>query len=254
MSWIDAILIGVVQGVTECLPVSSSGHLILAENLLGLKVSGVALEAFLHLGTLGAAVAFFRERWGRLIINLGRAESIRFLGCLAIGSLPIAFVGFLLRDTVSAIFHNVHLVAANLVFTGIFLLTVGMRREGDCEIGWLRAFFIGLAQAVAILPGISRSGMTVGTGLVTGLKRPLAVEFAFMLAVPAVLGAVIVEIGGVGSAIPEWGIGNLIVAGVAAFLSGYLAIGLLLRFVMAGRFVWFGYYCILAGVLGFIWG
>jgi undecaprenyl-diphosphatase len=253
MAWVDAIVVGVVQGVTECLPVSSSGHLVLVERLLGLNVSGVALEVFLHVGTLGAAVAYFRKSWYRLLFRLPDVTAVRFLGCLVVATVPVGLVGFCFHDALSDIFHSAQLVSASLLVTGIFLFVAGRRREGNSGIGWGRAVVVGLAQAVAVLPGVSRSGMTVGTGLIMGLKRSLAVEFSFMLAVPAILGSTVVELGALGGAIPDWGIAELIIATSASFLSGYLAIGLFFRFVVAGRLAWFGYYCITVGILGFLW-
>jgi undecaprenyl-diphosphatase len=248
------VLIGIVQGLTECFPVSSSAHLVFAERILGIPAQGVALEVILHLGTLVAMVIFFREMWARILTRPWEAGPSRCIGTLVVATVPAALVGVLFRGRIEETFHNPQLAAANLVVCGVFLVIAGQRREGKGEITWLRALVIGFAQSVAILPGISRSGATVGTGLLAGMSARGAVAFSFMMAVPAILGASVVEIRGIGSAAGEMGVGVLIAAAAAAFLSGYLAIGLLVRLVSAGRLGWFGYYCCAAGALWLLWG
>lgn len=255
MQWIRVLSIAIVQGITECLPVSSSGHLVLIERLIDIRSSGVALELLLHLGTLAAAVVFYRGTWRRLLTRLDRPGNRRYLGLLVAASIPVGAVGFAFHDAIAAAFHNTRLVAVDLVAGGAFIVFAGRRRgEGAGEVGVLQAIAIGCAQAIAILPGISRSGMTVATGLVTGLKRERAVEFSFLMSVPAVLGATAGQIGEIGKAASEWGAGMMLAAAAAAFVSGYIAIGILLRFVVKGRFSYFGYYCIFVGAAGLLWG
>lgn len=254
MSWIDAILIGAVQGVTECLPISSSAHLVIAEKLLGIKASGVAFEVILHCGTLAAAVVFFRTQWLNILSGPCEPSSRRSLGLLVAGTIPVAVVGFLFHDLIAGKFHDMQRISLHLILCGIFLLAAGRKRAGQGEIGWGRAWAVGVAQAAAILPGVSRSGMTVGMGMLSGARCEHAVEFAFMLSVPAVLGASIMELRDFGPAISGFGWGVLVTAAAASFLSGYAAIGVLLTLVRKGRLAWFGWYCVTIGMVAMLWG
>jgi len=253
MSFIDALLIGVVQGITECLPISSSAHLVFAEKILGIGTRGVALEVLLHLGTMCAAILFFRRRWGRIILHPFNYESARFLGALILASIPVAVTGYYFHTLISERFHEIYLIAPNLMFCGIFLIVAGRSGAGEGGIGWWRALVVGVAQSIALLPGISRSGMTVGAGLLSGMKREGAVEFAFMLSVPAILGATIFELKDISSAGPGFGGGVLAIATLASFLSGYGAIGVLMGIVRRGKLAWFGCYCLAAGIAITLW-
>ncbi|MDD5557300.1 MAG: undecaprenyl-diphosphate phosphatase [bacterium] len=253
MSWTGAVLIGVVQGVTEFLPVSSSAHLVFAQRLLGIRAPGMALEAVLHAGTLAAALVYFRRQWADLLLRLPFDERIRGIGLLAAGTVPAAAAGLLLRDRIAARFHDPRLVGACLVAGGGFMIAAGMRRRGAGEVRLRGALAIGAAQAAALLPGVSRSGMTVGAALFGGVRRERAVEFSFMLAVPAILGALVVEGRHIGAAAGEAGAGALAAAAAAAFLSGLPAIALLVRFVREGRLAWFGFYCCAAGAAWLTW-
>lgn len=253
MSWMQMIAIGVVQGITECLPISSSGHLVLAERLLGFESSGVAIEVFLHLGTLAAIVFFYRRRWADILSRLNRPGSRRALALLLIATLPVAAAGFLFHDLLKDNFHSVRLVCADLIACGFFLLISGIRGEGKKGISRSRALVVGCAQAVALLPGVSRSGMTVGAGLLAGMKREEAFEFSFMLAVPAILGAALAEFHDIGRVACDLGAGPLLAGTAAAFVSGYVAIGVFYRAVVGGKLVYFGYYCIAVGAAGMLW-
>ncbi|MCX6356486.1 MAG: undecaprenyl-diphosphate phosphatase [Candidatus Aureabacteria bacterium] len=249
MSWWSAVLIGVVQGITECLPVSSSAHLAFAERILGIRAEGVGFEVVLHLGTLCATLFFFRTRWVWLLANLRDPAAQRAIGMLMLATLPVVLIGAGVHDRVEAIFHDVRHIALSLILCGLFLLLTGFRKPAKGEVGWGSALGIGVAQAFAILPGISRSGMTVGAGVMAGVKGERAVEFAFLLSIPAVLGATLLELQGIGAAAAGAGWGNLLIAAIAACVSGYAAIGALIRLVSGGRLPWFGCYCIVMGLL-----
>lgn len=253
MTMLQAVVIGVVQGVTEWFPVSSTAHLVFAEEMLGMRASGVALEVALHLGSLVAAVVFFRAAWARILFHPADPDARRALGLLALATVPAAAAGVLAHAWIDKRFHDPRLAAAGLVACGLFLIAAGRARAGSAEIGWGRALLLGVAQAVALPPGISRSGMTVGAGLLAGVDRRRAVEFAFMMAVPAVLGAVLLKAREIGSAAHEYGAGVLCVAVTASFLSGLAAIGALRKVVAAGKLSWFGCYCIAAGAAGALW-
>lgn len=250
---LQAVIIGVVQGIAEWFPVSSSAHLVLFERLLGVRASGVALEVVVHLGSLAAAVVFFRAVWARILLHPTDPGSRRTLGLLALATVPAAAAGALAHDWIDGRFHDPRLAAAGLVACGLFLIVAGRARAGSAGVGWGRALLIGVAQALAIPPGISRSGMTVGAGLLAGVDRSRAVEFSFMMAVPVVLGAMILKMREIGSAAHEYGGGVLCVAAAAAFVSGLAAIGALRKAVAAGKLPWFGGYCIAVGAAWALW-
>jgi len=253
MTMLQAVVIGVVQGITEWFPVSSKTHLVIAERLLGISASGVALEIVLHLGTLAAAVVFFRAQWARILLHLDDRAARRSLGMLLLAAVPIAVVGLVVHDRISEHMHDPRFAAAGLVACGVFLIIAGMAARGDREVNWGSALLIGAAQVLALLPGISRSGMTVGTGLLGGVKRERAVEFSFMCVVPAVLGATLLKMREIGAAAHDFGAGTLSIAAAAAFVSGLAAIGFVRSTVGKGRLPWFGYYCIAAGLAWALW-
>lgn len=279
---LEAVLLGVVQGLTEFIPVSSSGHLVLLPHFLGLGSPGIAFDVALHLGTFGAVVLYFRTELTNLARALvGRGDPVfvayyrRLAMLLVLGSVPIAVVGLLLRDVFEAAFDSPTAAALFLLVTGTLLLIGeavrtrrGGRRRGRAvsdedtmigvdlsdprgrsldRIGVGHALAIGLGQCVALFPGVSRSGATITAGMVSGLTRPAATRFSFLLALPALVGATVVslpDMTGGGSAydpIPT-------VAGVvAAFASGYLAIRWLLALVARDKLTVFALYCYVVG-------
>jgi undecaprenyl-diphosphatase len=260
MSILQALLLGVLQGLTEFLPVSSSGHLALAEHFLRIASPGVTFEVFVHLGTALAVVVFFRRRIASILAALARAvarlphdrDDARLGAHLLIGTVPAAVVGYLFETEVEQAFESPRVVSVLLLVTGLFLWAAGRARRGRRERTSVRdALLIGVAQAVAILPGISRSGATVSAGLGLGLRREVAVEFAFFLSVPVILGAAAVSLPdalGTGGSV-----GWPIALGTAvAFVSALPAIAILLRAVTSGRIQWFAYYCWIVGVVALV--
>jgi undecaprenyl-diphosphatase len=260
MTVLQGIALGVLQGLTEFLPVSSSGHLALAESFFGIESPGVAFEVFVHFGTAIAVICFFRHRIiaiiGAVVSFLLRrehdADEARLGLHLLIGTIPAALIGYFLADRVEAAFGNPALVSSLLIVTGCILWATRRLREGERPRGtWKDALAIGSAQALAILPGISRSGSTIAAGLAVGLTRRAAAEFAFLLSVPVILGATAVSLGdAVGAAdVPR----AAIAAGtVASFLAAIPAIAFLLKVVEAGRFSRFAWYCWGVGIIGLV--
>ncbi|MDP8224915.1 MAG: undecaprenyl-diphosphate phosphatase [Candidatus Lernaella stagnicola] len=254
-------LLGLLQGITEFLPVSSSGHLVIAQHLFGMRDASLFLDTILHLGTLAAVVAVFWSdlkelcaavpllwRWGprRAWREHG---NFRLLVWLAVGTLPAAVVGLVLADFFEAAFGSVRAVGAALFFTALVLFTAAWKRQRATPLfetrGW-QALGVGLAQALAIMPGISRSGMTIVVGQHLGLARDAAARLSFLLAIPAILGAVLLQAIKLES-VPAGFAPAAIVGFVTAAVSGYLSLRLLLRFVQKGRLHFFGVYCLLAG-------
>ena len=249
MSDWEAILLGVIQGLTEFLPVSSSGHLVLAQGLLGVKQPGVSFELLVHLGTLVAVLVYFRTVIGRLIRSLFVAElreDRKLVLLLIVGTIPAGLVGFLLEDFFERAFSNPVMSACMLLVTGLLLLSTRFVRKGTAAPSWGTAIIMGLGQAMAILPGISRSGSTIAFGLLAKVKPDRAAEFSFLLAVPAIGGAVLLksrELAGLDSAL----IGPYALGTLLAFVSGLVAVYAVLATIKRGKFDYFAYYCFVAG-------
>lgn len=249
-------LLGLLQGLTEFLPVSSSAHLVLAQAALGVTVPGVALEAAAHLGTLAALVLYFRRDLVRLATGVRqRGEGRRDVGLLALSTLPVVAVGLLARGAIERAFGSPALVGWMLLVTAAALAVAhGLARRASRERVRIRdAVAIGLAQAAALLPGISRSGFTVAAGLACGLSPSAAARYSFLLAVPAIGGAsVLVLLPAAGNRGGEWA--GLALAMGCAFVSGLLAISFFLRVVRAGVLWPFALYCAALGIVALAWG
>jgi len=257
MTVMQGIMLGILQGLTEFLPVSSSGHLALAEHFFRIESPGVAFEVYVHFGTAMAVVLFFRGRIASILVSLARwvlrlqhdVDEVRMALHLAIGTVPAAAIGYFLAPKVEAAFESPVLVSVLLIVTGFILWFSGKLFPGTKpRTNWLDAVAIGAAQALAILPGISRSGATVTAGLAVGLERKAAAEFAFLLSVPVILGAAAVS---VGDALDAGAVSGpaLALGTLTAFLSAIPAIYVLLRAVTAGKLANFAYYCWAVGAL-----
>ncbi len=269
MSLLNALILGIIQGVAEFLPISSSGHLSIAQNLLGLGVEGtddVFFDVLLHLGTLAAVfvaywsdikemvLEFFRTigdiRRGGLPKNTPPARRLILL--IIIGTLPL-FLVLPIQDAVEGLYSNTYFVGAALLVTGGLLFACdrirkGRKNEKSTTVG--DVLIIGVGQAIATCPGISRSGMTISAGCFCGLERRFAVRFAFLLSIPAVLGANILHITDVVSTGIDVTLLPAYLLGVAAAaISGYLSIRLIRMVADKGKFGAFSYYCWAVGIL-----
>jgi undecaprenyl-diphosphatase len=250
MTLLSAVLLAALQGLTEFLPVSSSGHLVLAGMLLEVPEGGVAFEVLVHLGTLLAVLAVYGRDLAALVAGCFRGDrtSLRTAGLLALASVPAGAVGVFLGGAVESAFGNPVLVCVMLLVTGTVLYLTRFApapsREGPSPAGSL---LIGIAQACAVLPGISRSGVTISTGLFRGLEQSKAARFSFLLSVPAIAGAGLVKLRDMGSTLDA---GVAAVALVVSAVVGYLALRILLRFLGSGRFGMFSWYCWLLGASG----
>jgi len=252
---IHALVLGIVQGLTEFLPVSSSGHLVLVERLLGFDPPGVLLEVLLHLATLAAVVALFHRdlvRLARSLVRKEETEARRELLLLAVATVPIVFLGLFLQKAIVAAFSSLLVVGISLFATGGMLLLASRAAPGArrSQVRFLDALTIGLAQGAALLPGISRSGATLSAGLLRGVKGKEAARFSFLLSIPAILGAGILKVPEAlrSSATSEVAWPALVVAMLVAALVGALAIRGLLAALARGKLKWFGVYCLLVGL------
>ena len=260
MTFLEAIILGLVQGLTEFLPVSSSGHLVLTQELMGVEDKGVTFEILVHFGTLLSVIIYFWKRlWGLFLSILPpfkeeRKEDRKMIGYLAIASVPAAIVGFSpLKDHFEGAYEKPALVGLLLVLTGaILFLPRLLKTKGTKEVGIKSAIAMGLGQALAILPGVSRSGSTIVSGMVSGTKSSAAAEFSFLMAIPAIAAASLLEVKDLVTIETEL-LGAYIAGGVVAFLSGLAAIYAVLAAIRRGKFEYFGVYCVIAGLLAFFY-
>ena len=260
MGIIQAIVLGLLQGATEFIPVSSSGHLVLVPWLLGWDSPGLVFDTVVHWGTLVAVLAYFWRDWldliGAWLRGLLRWDwrdpLARLAWLLILGSIPAAVLGFLFEDFFESLFGKPGWVALFMLVTAVLLTLgelLGKRRREIADLGWPDALVIGLAQASAIAPGISRSGATISTGLFRGLERDAAARFSFLLATPIIFGAGLFKLLDLGSmADPAGQIPALAAGFLAAALSGYVCIWALLRYLRRGSLYPFAIYCACAGV------
>lgn len=268
MNPLQAVILGVVQGLTEFLPVSSSGHLVLFQRLFDLHEPELVFNVSVHMGTLSAVVLFFhREIRGlltalwRLTIGLIRRNApagtlladpeIRLAALIGVGSIPTAFIGLMFHRAADRIFSSTVLVGCMLVVTGTLLWATSRRqRDGRtaARFTFPTALVIGVAQGMAILPGISRSGATIATGLFLGLDGPTAARYSFLLSVPAIVGAQLVSLSDGATGAPA--IGVILAGALSAAVVGYAALSFLVFIVHQGRMHLFAPYCwILGGVI-----
>jgi undecaprenyl-diphosphatase len=258
-----AALLGIVQGLTEFLPVSSSGHLVLTQTLFGIEAStAFTYDIVLHLGTALAALLFYRTDVAHVLRGLlppytGAAPEMRasrrLLVLLAAATVPTAAIGFAFKDFFEGLFASPAAVVAALFVTGAFLIASSLLRATGRPLedaSWWKASLVGLVQALAIVPGISRSGSTIVAGLAVGLRREDAVRFSFLLSLPAILGAALLELrhppagaDGVPLALTALGF-------AAAAVTGYLAILFVLRWTREGKLWQFGLYCWAVAAVG----
>jgi undecaprenyl-diphosphatase len=259
VTWWQAALLGILQGATEFLPISSSGHLVLVPWLLGWKSPSLAFDAMLHLGTAVAVAIYFRDdlidlvRGGLHILKEHdlKDKNARLLTLIIVGSIPAALAGFLLEDFFAGIFENPPFAAVFLLVTAALLFAaerIGKLARSLDALTLPDSVVIGVAQAFAIFPGISRSGSTIAAGLARSLDRTAAARFSFLLSVPVVAGAGLfklkdlLDVPDLGAALPAMAGGF-----IAALVVGYLCIAGLLRYLRGGRLLIFSAYCALFG-------
>ncbi len=264
MTLLEALILGLVQGLTEFLPVSSSGHLVLVQKAMGVDDSGIVFEIFVHFATLLSVVIYFWKLLWRMILSIlppfrpEYARERKMIGLLALGTVPAVVVGLTMRDTFEQAYESPITVSLLLLVTGTVLFLpriLAAKRKGEgTEVRIPSALAMGIGQAIAILPGISRSGSTIVAGMLSGAKSENAAEFSFLLAIPAIAGAMVLAVKDVlAEGIEASLLTNYIAGGVVAFVSGLIAIYSVLAAVRRGRFEWFGYYCFAAGIGFFLW-
>lgn len=255
---VQAVILGIVQGITEWLPVSSSGHLVLAQHFFGLSQQ-IAMDLMLHVATLFVAVVFFRKSIIAIIkafwkasmtliasgsTHLFREHHARLGLMIVIATIPTAIIGFLLKKHVEQAFESVLFVAFGLIFTAI-VLWLSRIRPSHKDMRWKDALWIGTLQGVAIFPGVSRSGSTISAGLMRGIDPDLAATFSFLLFIPTVIGAFILEVRQF--AVDAWL--PIITACLTTIIVSFFVLNWLMTIVKKGKFHYFSFYCITVALL-----
>ena len=245
---IEALILAVVQGLTEWLPVSSSGHLVITQTVLGLNPP-LIFDVMLHVGTLIVVLTVFRKDIVDIIKAVIKRDFETEEGKLAlfifVGSVPIAIIGFVFYDFFKSLFSNLLAVGVAIIITGSVIF-VSEKRIGNRKMGILDSLLIGLAQAVTIIPGISRSGITVATGLLRKIDKTKAFRYSFLLSVPAVIGATVMESRDL--VLGNMDMAPLFLGATISMIVGYVSLKLLKKIVMNEKFHLFAYYCWTVGI------
>lgn len=261
MNFVEAMILGLVQGLTEFLPVSSSGHLVLTQKLLGVDDKGVTFEVLVHFGTLLSVIIYFWKPLWRMILSIippfgsEYAAERKMIGYLVIASVPAAIVGFSpLKDVFESTYEKPAVVGLFLIVTGaiLFLPRLFAKRKGEGEMGIKSAIVMGVGQAFAILPGVSRSGSTIVSGMMAGVKPSAAAEFSFLMAIPAIAAASLLEARKL-SEVDTALLMPYLAGAIVAFVSGLIAIYSVLTAIRRGKFEYFGVYCLVAGMAAFLY-
>lgn len=260
---IKYLIIGIVQGLGEVLPISSSAHLILVEEILGMKDNNLTLEVFLHLASLIAVLFFLRKSLFKLMVGFfkyifkrNKENLIEFKICcfLIISTIPIIIITLLFKEQISIISNNLTIISLFLVINGILLMIINnVKGNKNFEkMNFLDALIIGLFQCIGLFPGISRSGSCIYGASFRKLEKDTAAEYAFLLFVPAVLGATIMELSNFSKILVDDNIGRYLLSFVVTSIVTYLAFGILLKTIKKGKLKYFGYYCIGIGIISFL--
>ena len=282
MEWFEAILLGLVQGLTEFLPVSSSGHLEIGKVLLGVETTDDLLfTTMVHAATVLSTIVVFRaEIWGLIKgffcgirdIRIVKTDGKRTLLCndqtdylfkITVSMIPILIVGLFFKDQVESLFGSIHVVGFALVMTALLLFfsdyasrpgrkSIFPVSESRNGISYLQAFAVGLGQAFAVIPGLSRSGTTISTGLICGVRREAMAQFSFLMVLVPILGETFLEIAGGEFGASSVGVLPLALGFVSAFLSGLFACRIMVTLVKKAKLSWFALYCLVAAVCIFI--
>ncbi|MEN3039277.1 MAG: undecaprenyl-diphosphate phosphatase [Candidatus Kryptonium sp.] len=265
MSYLESFILAVLQGLTEFLPISSSGHLVLAEHLLGVKKTGIDFEVFVHFGTmLSVLVIFWKDikeivasffskifQTSKLKTNFQADENFKTAILILWASIPAGVIGVLFEEKIETIFQNPRLTAMFLVVTGLILFSTRFTKNSpEKDFNFISSFFVGVAQAFAILPGISRSGVTISAGMFAGINGVKSARFSFLLSLPAIFGATLLKTREIIELSLFDKIPLLLFSAFVSFITGYIAIKFLLKVISRGNFSLFAYYCLIIGFLG----
>lgn len=238
---LQSIILGIVQGITEWLPVSSSGHLVIAQQLFNMEVP-LSYDILLHFATLIVLFVVFSKD----IKEIAMLKNKKLLYLIIIGSIPTAIIGFLFKDLFASFFTSLTVVGIALLVTGLVLF-FSEKKEKKKNIGYSIALLIGIAQGLALIPGLSRSGLTIGIALLLGVKNKEAARFSFLLAIPAIIGATFLEFDS--SLFANSSLFSSLAGMIMAAIVGYVSLKWLLKLIMDKRFHYFACYCFILGII-----
>lgn len=257
MEWFQALILGLLQGLTEFLPVSSSGHLMIGRELLGIDApEDLVFETTLHAATVLSTIIVFRKQILALLGGLFKFkynDETDYILKICVSMIPVFIVGMFFKDYVEALFSSLLVVGIALIVTAMLLFfsdrkkQAGERSESRNGISYRQAFIVGLSQAVAVIPGLSRSGTTISTGLLCGVRREVVAQFSFLMVLVPILGELFLDLVGGDMASASVGALPLAVGFAAAFLSGLFACKVMIALVKKARLQWFALYCALVG-------
>ena len=259
MTWLEALILGLIQGLTEFLPVSSSGHLEIGKVLLNIEVQeSLSFTVLVHFATVLSTITVFFQDIKKLFAGLFQFkwnEETRYVSKILVSMIPVLIVGVLFREEVESLFTgNLVLVGGALLITALLLISTQLVKPGKKKIPFLDAFIMGLAQAMATIPGISRSGATISTGLLLKNGRSEVAQFSFLMVLLPIIGAALLDILSMSSSSTEVGIStsSLVIGFLAAYLAGYMACRWMINLVKKGNLYWFAIYCALVGIVSII--
>ena len=261
MSWFEGLILGLVQGLTEFLPVSSSGHLAIGKALFGIETADLSFEIAVYAATVLATIVVFRKEIWRLLQGLFKFKmnaETRYILLILISMIPVFVVGMFFKDSVEALFgEGLVVVGCALLVTALLLFLSEALKRRNAEGGpvtWKSALWMGLAQAVAVIPGLSRSGSTIATGLLCGVKKEEVAQFSFLMVLIPILGEAFLDLVGGDAATSTVGALPLILGFLAAFVSGLFACRVMIALVKKAKLKWFALYCVAAALFCLIYG
>lgn len=268
MEWFEAIILGLIQGLTEFLPVSSSGHLVIGKEILGIEASeDLVFEVTVHAATVLSTILVFRKQIWSLLKGLFKFkynDETDYILKICVSMIPVFIVGMFFKDYVESLFGSLYSVAGALVVTALLLFFSDMasrpgrtsavvpQKEYRNGISWWQAFVVGIGQALAVAPGLSRSGTTISTGLICGVKRDVMAQFSFLMVLVPILGEAFLEVVGGEMASSSIGFLPLALGFISAFVSGFLACKAMIALVRKASLKWFALYCIIVAVTLFV--
>lgn len=261
MDWLQALLLGLVQGLTEFLPVSSSGHLAIGKALLGIEPGGdLVFEVTVHAATVLATIVVFRKQIWKLLCGLFKFkynDETDYIAKICLSMVPVLIVGVFFKDQVEAAFSSMIVVGVALMVTALLLAfsdwMSGRKNGGEAKeyrngISFWQALVVGVGQAFAVIPGLSRSGTTISTGLISGVKRQNMAQFSFLMVLVPILGEAFLDVVGGDFTSSSTGVLPLLLGFAAAFVSGLFACKVMIALVRKAQLKWFGLYCLLMGL------
>ncbi len=243
---IKIILLSFVQGISEFFPISSSGHLVVIQELIGFREIPLIYDIFFHIGTLLSVIIYFYKDLLSILKGIKEKENVEFISLILVASIPTALIGLFFRKTLENMFNTPNIVGYFLLVTALMLIFSKLIRIKKLNI-YLTAFIIGTFQGIAIIPGLSRSGLTISIGLILSMGFAFSFKFSFLLSIPAIIGAMILEIGKVPFQSDH--MAYLLLGAVLSAIFGYIALFILGKIILKKKFHLFAPYCLIAGII-----